>query len=117
MLPLTHYINDAKAQFQAHYGIPAERLHASRLFERALQRWAAKNLDLTTPTYDGAEIAGLELLQSTKKYSPHFEFWLSATRSGQVLSLHLRLEPTDLGLVQTEAPTIILGTDDRDFQE
>lgn len=112
MLPIIEYIERAKFEFSKQYGFPAETLHVSRLFERALHRWAySQNLVPAQPSLQPAEVAGLQILRSTKKSSPHFEFWLSAVRDTQVHSIHVRLTPEEMGAKKTEAPEILLQTD------
>ena len=99
MIPLLRLIDDAKQAFHATYGFPAEKMHVSPRFEQVLHRWAAKHLPPRDPNnFDGAEIAGLEILQSTKKHTTMMEFWLTTTRGGQVFAQHRVLDPNDFGM-------------------
>lgn len=116
--PLENILRQAMVEYQANYGFLPEKLHVSRVFERALQRWAAVHLRVTTPTYEGAEVMGLEVVQSTKRHSPHAEFWLSATRNGKVFSSHVRLEPEEVGQQKIVVPgEVDLSTSEASYDE
>lgn len=109
--PLVEIINDAKAKFLATYGFPAERIHVSHPMEKALVRWAKAVGAWPKDGMQEAEIAGLQILQSTKP-SPHVEFSLSAKRNGQLYTSHARLEPHEVdGKVIRHPGETILGED------
>lgn len=98
--PLLAAITEASSEFIKRYGVSPERIHVSRAIEKALKRFADEALakDETNSLNDpnGAEIYGMEVVQSTKA-SPHAEFWLSKTQGGQVHSLHSRITPEMAG--------------------
>lgn len=109
--PIAQIVNNAKAKFLGLTGFPAERIHVSPRLESALQRWAVSAGMVPASLEDrlqGAEIAGMEVLRMTKR-SAKVEFYLSAERSGKVLSLNVQVLPEEVGLHVPDAPTIQLG--------
>lgn len=112
--PIEQFIREGQAAFVTTYGFPAERIHCSRSFAKALTRWMAGLLQYKgVPATTALEIHGLEVLHMTKQ-SPHFEFYLSATRDGQVFSSNVRLEPDHPaeGLIQDLQGIVDLTTPD-----
>lgn len=113
--PIATIIDEAEGLFRMKYGFKSERIHCSRPFAKALIRYITKTLYAgSVPKGQAAEYQGHEILFKTKP-SPHFEFDLSATRDGEVLSLNVRVQPqhVDEGavLVQDHSGVIQLGED------
>lgn len=97
--PIIELIENARAKFFAEAGFPPERLHVSLAMEGALTRWYASTLVKSNIPKFGPhemEVLGMEVVRSTKN-TPHIEFWLSATRGGQVISVHALVEPESIG--------------------
>lgn len=91
--PIITIIENSKAKFVAETGFPAEVLHASLPFERALIRYVNRHVPIVL-TRDGTEdmqISGLEIRRMGKP-SPWLEFYLTADRSGQRHVLHTFLD-------------------------
>lgn len=92
-VPIITIIENSKAKFLAEAGFPAEVLHASLPFERALLRYAVQYLPMVL-TPDGTEdvqICGLEIRRMGKQ-SPWLEFYLTADRDGKRHVLHTFLD-------------------------
>lgn len=111
--PIIDIINNAQGQFLVQTGHPAETLHASPAFEKALHRWAYKQPHLlqhinNRTKYDQAEICGLGIVRMTKP-SPHVEFYLSAEVGGQRHTLRVMMEPEDVRLRKGTGEAIELG--------
>lgn len=108
--PIAEIIREAEGLFQLKYGIKSERIHCSRPFAKALVRYIAKVLyNGSVPKGEAVEYEGREVLLKTKA-SPHFEFDLSATRDGQVMSINTRVQPkhvTDGNIIVSEFEGVI----------
>lgn len=111
--PIVSVVNQAKAEFLKEYGFPAEKLHASTVFESALTRWFSKQLDLKSANKPRqVEISGLEVVRMTKQ-SAKFEFYLSASRGDLVYSSHVEVEPEAAGFRKAvNSNEIVISTDE-----
>lgn len=105
MEPLIGIINQAKENYYNKYGFYPETIHVSRGMEIVLHRWAFKNHPEQVFDKNGAAIAGLEVLRSTKN-SPHLEFWLSAKRGDKIYASSAKIEPEAVGASKLVLPGV-----------
>lgn len=115
--PIVDIVAQAQREYLANFGFPAEKLHASLMFEGALQRWATANAAYPADPIErlqGATFNGLEVVRMTRR-SALVEFWLTAERDGQIYAQQVRVEPEAVGIRQAvNTNGIVLGDESPD---
>lgn len=119
--PIVTLVEDAKAEFLANYGFPAETLHVSPMMEAALHRWAGKHMAYSqnlNERMQGAVFAGLPVVKMTRN-SALVEFWLSTVRMGQRYTANVVIEPEAVGVRRAvnDNGIVLGGGEDSDYDE